>query len=270
VEVRDTVLDGPALVPLAGPANRQGRVAADAILGRASAYRGTQGTAIVKVFDLAFAQTGRTEKSLKRLGVPFLKAYVHPADHATYYPGAQAMSLKLLFEPGEGRILGAQAVGAAGVDKRIDVIATAMRGGLTVFDLEDTELCYAPPFGSAKDPVNMAGFVASNVLRGDVALWEPEETASLGEDQILLDVRTLKEYRDGTIPGADWAPVDELRDRLEDLDPAKDYLVFCQVGLRGYVASRILTQHGFRVRNLSGGYKRWQMWKGIPAPVKVS
>jgi len=262
VEVRDAVLDGPALIPLAGPANRQGRIAADNIFGRPSVYKGTQGTAVCKVFDLAFAMTGQTEKGLKRLGVPFRKIYVHPADHATYYPGAHPISLKLLFEPGEGHILGAQAVGAAGADKRIDVIATAMRGGLTVFDLEDAELCYAPPFGSAKDPVNMAGFVASNVLRGDVELWEPEELAALSGDQVLVDVRTLTEYRKGTIPGADLAPVDELRDRLDDLDRAKEYLVFCQVGLRGYVACRLLTQLGFRARNLSGGYKRWQMWKG--------
>jgi NADPH-dependent 2,4-dienoyl-CoA reductase/sulfur reductase-like enzyme/rhodanese-related sulfurtransferase len=262
VEVRDTVLDGPALIPLAGPANRQGRIAADNILGRPSTYKGTQGTAICKVFGLAFAMTGQTEKGLKRLGVPFRKIYVHPADHATYYPGAQPLSLKLLFEPEEGRILGAQAVGAAGVDKRIDVLATAMRGGLTVFDLEDSELCYAPPFGSAKDAVNMAGFVASNVLRGDVALWEPEELETLGAHQVLLDVRTLQEFQAGTIPGAVMAPVDELRDRLDELDKSKEYLAFCQVGLRGYVACRLLSQMGFKVRNLSGGYKRYQMAKG--------
>jgi NADPH-dependent 2,4-dienoyl-CoA reductase/sulfur reductase-like enzyme/rhodanese-related sulfurtransferase len=269
VEVRDAVVDGPALIPLAGPANRQGRIAADNILGRDSVYGGTQGTAICKVFDLAFAMTGQTEKGLLRKGVPFRKIYVHPADHATYYPGAQAMTLKLLFEPGEGRILGAQAVGGAGVDKRIDVLATAMRGGLTVFDLEDAELCYAPPFGSAKDVINMAGFVASNVLRGDVELWEPEELANLGCGQVLLDVRNLAEFRDGTIPGAELAPVDELRDRLGDLDRDKEYLVFCQVGLRGYLACRLLSQYGFKVRNLSGGYKRYQLWQDTPAAKPV-
>jgi rhodanese-related sulfurtransferase len=262
VEVRDAVLDGPALLPLAGPANRQGRVAADNILGRSSTYKGTQGTAICKVFGLAFAMTGQPEKALRRKGVPFRKVYVHPADHAAYYPGAQAMSLKLLFD-GEGHILGAQAVGAAGVDKRIDVLATAMRGGLTVYDLEDAELCYAPPYGSAKDPVNMAGFVASNVLRGDVALWEPEELETLAPGQVLLDVRNLQEFGAGTIPGARLTPVDELRDRLDELDKDKEYLVFCQVGLRGYIASRILGQLGYKVRNLSGGYKRYRMWKGL-------
>jgi NADPH-dependent 2,4-dienoyl-CoA reductase/sulfur reductase-like enzyme/rhodanese-related sulfurtransferase len=262
VEVRDAVIDGPALIPLAGPANRQGRIAADNIFGRPSSYHGTQGTAICKLFDLAIAMTGQSEKALVRKGVAYHRIYVHPADHATYYPGAHAMSLKLLFEPGAGRILGAQAVGAAGVDKRIDVIATAMRGGLTVFDLEDAELCYAPPFGSAKDVINMAGFVAANVLRGDVALWEPEELAGLRADQVILDVRNLQEFKNGTIPGAVLAPVDELRERLDELDPEKEYLVLCQVGLRGYVACRMLAQRGYRVRNLSGGYKRYQMWQG--------
>jgi len=262
VEVRHFVSDDSALIPLAGPANRQGRIAAEVILGRESRYKATQGTSICKVFELAFAMTGLSEAALKRKGMSYRRIYVHPADHATYYPGAHPMALKLLFEPGSGRILGAQAVGAAGVDKRIDVIAVAQRAGLTVFDLEDLELCYAPPYGSAKDPVNMAGFVAANVLRGDVDLWEPEELASLGDDQLLLDVRTFQEHGRGSIPGATCAPVDELRDRLEDLPKDKELLVFCQVGLRGYVAARLLSQHGFRVRNLSGGYRRYAMWKG--------
>jgi len=262
VEVREFVSGDPALIPLAGPANRQGRIAAEVILGRDSRYRASQGTAICKVFDLAFAMTGLGEAALRRKSLPFQRIYLHPADHATYYPGASAITLKLLFEPGRGRILGAQAVGKAGVDKRLDVIAVAQRAGLTVFDLEDLELCYAPPFGSAKDPVNMAGFVAANVLRGDVALWEPEELAGLGGGQLLLDVRSFQEHAQGSIPGAVCAPVDELRDRLDDLPRDKELLVFCQVGLRGYVAARILVQHGFRVRNLSGGYRRYNMWKG--------
>lgn len=260
VEVEDFVSGEAALIPLAGPANRQGRIAADAILGRSSRYSATQGTAICKVFDLAFAMTGLSESSLRQKAIPFQRIYVHPADHATYYPGAHAISLKLLFAPDTGRILGAQAVGRAGVDKRIDVLAVAMRAGLTVFDLEDLELCYAPPFGSAKDPVNMAGFVASNTLRGDAAWWEPEELSTLSADQLLVDVRTQAEFKAGTLPGAQWAPVDELRERLEELPRDKELLLFCQVGLRGYVAARLLTQHGFRVRNLSGGYKRYQMW----------
>ncbi len=262
IEIRDFTSGDPALVPLAGPANRQGRIAAEVILGRDSHYKATQGTSICKVFGLTFAMTGLSETLLQRKGMAYRRVYVHPADHATYYPDAQPITLKLLFEPENGRILGAQAVGVAGVDKRIDVIAVAQRAGLTVFDLEDLELCYAPPFGSAKDAINMAGFVASNVLRGDVELWEPEELVGLREAQTLVDVRTFQEHALGTIPGAICAPVDELRDRLEDLPRDGELLVFCQVGLRGYLAARILSQHGFKVRNLSGGYKRYAMWQG--------
>ncbi len=261
VEVTDFVTGDATLIPLAGPANRQGRIAAENILGRATRYAATQGTAIVKVFGLTLGATGLSEKALKRAGRPFQKVYLHPASHATYYPGAHAISLKLLFEPGTGKILGAQAVGADGVDKRIDLLAMALRAGMTVFDLEDQELCYAPPYGSAKDPINMAGFVAANVLRGDTALWEPEELP-LKVDQVLLDVRTLQEHQNGTIPGAAHLSVDEIRDREDELDPAKEYLVFCQVGLRGYLAARQLTLRGYRARNLSGGYRRWQMWRG--------
>jgi rhodanese-related sulfurtransferase len=262
IEVKDLVRDTSALIPLAGPANRQGRIAADGVFGRDSRYAATQGTAIVKVFDLAFALTGASESALRRAGRSYRRVYVHPADHATYYPGAQAISLKLLFDPDDGRILGAQAVGRSGVDKRIDVIATALRAGMTVYDLEDAELCYAPPFGSAKDPVNMAGFVAANVLRGDVELWEPEELAALRPDQRLVDVRTGAEVAAGTIPGALHAEVDGLRARLDALPRDKELLLFCQSGLRSYVAARLLTQHGFRARNLSGGYKRYLMWRG--------
>ncbi len=260
-EVIDWVRDSPALIPLAGPANRQGRIAADNIFGRSSVYSGTQGTAICKVFDLAFAMTGASEAALERAGRRYRRVYVHPADHATYYPGAQPISLKLLFDPQDGRILGAQAVGKAGVDKRIDVIAMALRARMTVFDLEDAELCYAPPFGSAKDPVNMAGFVAANVLRGDVGLWEPEELSAVSPQQVLLDVRTAQEFEAGTIPGATCAPVDDLRARLGELPRDKELLVFCRVGLRGYLAARLLSQNGFRVRNLSGGYLRYLMWR---------
>jgi NADPH-dependent 2,4-dienoyl-CoA reductase/sulfur reductase-like enzyme/rhodanese-related sulfurtransferase len=261
VEIREFVSDTPALIPLAGPANRQGRIAAEVIFGRASRYKGTQGTAICKVFDLNFAVTGLSEAALRRKGLAYRRIYVHPEHHASYYPGAQPISLKLLFDPESGRILGAQAVGMAGVDKRIDVIAVAQRAGMTVFDLEDLELCYAPPFGSAKDAVNMVGFVAANVLRGDMRLWEPEELASLRDDQLLLDVRSIPEHALGTIPGAGCIPVDELRSRVGDLPKEKELLVFCEVGQRGYVAARMLTQLGFKVRNLSGGYQRYAMWK---------
>jgi len=261
VEVTDLVRDQPALIPLAGPANRQGRIAADTILGRPSRYSATQGTAVCKVFDLAFAMTGASERSLQRAGIAYRRVYVHPADHATYYPGAQPISLKLLFAPEDGRILGAQAVGRAGVDKRIDVLATALRAEMTVYDLEELELCYAPPFGSARDAVNMAGFVAANVLRGDVALWEPEELAGVGSQPLLVDVRTPAEFRAGTIPGAVCLPVDELRQRAGELPKDRELLLFCRVGQRGYVAARLLSQLGFRVRNLSGGYLRYLMWQ---------
>ncbi len=250
-----------AIIPLAGPANRQGRIAADNALGRDSVYRKTQGTVICKVFDLAVGMTGLSEKVLKKSGTTYEKVYVHPASHAGYYPGASPISLKLLFDPNNGKILGAQAVGAEGVDKRIDVIAVAMRAGLTVKDLEDLELCYAPPYGSAKDPVNYAGFVASNVLKGDIRICQVEEVLHPREDQVLLDVRTPAEVAAGTIPGSIHIPVDELRGRMEELPKDKEILAFCQVGLRGYVACRILGQKGFsRCRNLTGGYKTYQQF----------
>ena len=255
VEVTDFVGGFKSLIPLAGPANRQGRIAADNIFGRPSVYRNTQGTAVVKVFDLTAGMTGLSEKVVKRRNIPYEKIYVHPANHASYYPGASPISLKLLFDPQTGKILGAQAVGTEGVDKRIDVIAVALRAGFTVHDLQDLELTYAPPYGSAKDPVNYAGFVASNVLKGDMKLVTVEEMLDPKPDQLILDVRTPMEVQAGTIPGAVNIPLDDLRGRLDELPREKEMLVTCQVGLRGYLACRILTQHGFRCRNLSGGYK---------------
>jgi NADPH-dependent 2,4-dienoyl-CoA reductase/sulfur reductase-like enzyme/peroxiredoxin family protein/rhodanese-related sulfurtransferase/TusA-related sulfurtransferase len=257
VEVTDFVGGFPTLIPLAGPASRQGRIAADNAMGRSSVYGKTQGTAICKVFDLAIGMTGLSEKALKRAGRTYEKVYVHPASHASYYPGAQPISLKLLFDPKDGQILGAQAVGAAGVDKRIDVLAVAIRGGMTVFDLEEMELSYAPPFGSAKDPINYAGFVAANALRGDVKLCHTEDMLSPRDGQQLLDVRTPAEVAAGTIPGAVNIPLDELRGRLGELPQNRELLVFCQVGLRGYLACRILSQHGFACRNMTGGYKTY-------------
>lgn len=259
VEVTDFISGQPALIPLAGPANRQGRIAADHIFGRNSAYKNTQGTAICKVFNMAIGMTGLSEKAAKRQGIPYEKVYVHPASHASYYPGSHPISLKLLFDPENGKVLGAQAVGADGVDKRIDVIAVAIRAGLTVYDLEEMELTYAPPFGSAKDPVNYAGFVAANVLRGDARLFHTEEAVRPGDDQKLLDVRNPEEVAGGTIPGAKNIPLGQLRDKLDELDKNREYLVFCQVGLRGYLACRILSQNGFSCRNLTGGYKTYAM-----------
>lgn len=263
VEVTDFVGGCPAVIPLAGPANRQGRIAANSIFGRDSKYAKTQGTAICKVFDLAVGTTGMNEKNLKRQNMAYEKVYVHPADHAGYYPGASQLSLKLLFDPKTGKILGAQCVGAKGVDKRIDVLAVALRAGMTVFDLQDLELCYAPPFGSAKDPVNYAGFVAANFIAGDMPICHVPDVVEPRENQRLIDVRTPGEVQAGTIPGAVNIPLDELRNRLDEIPKDKELLVFCQVGLRGYLATRILNQRGFSARNLTGGYKTYCETLGI-------
>jgi NADPH-dependent 2,4-dienoyl-CoA reductase/sulfur reductase-like enzyme/rhodanese-related sulfurtransferase len=257
VEVTDLVGGFQAVIPLAGPANRQGRIAADNIFGRDSVYKKTQGTAICKVFDATIAMTGMNEKGLKRIGRKYEKIYVHPADHATYYPGASPISLKLLFDPENGTILGAQAVGFNGIDKRIDVLAVAIRAGMTVYDLEHLELAYAPPYGSAKDPVNFAGFAAANILRGDVDVCHYEDVITPGSDRIILDVRTKSEFKAGTVPDAVNISVDDLRDHLDELPKDKEILVICQVGLRGYLACRILKQHGFKCRNFSGGYQSY-------------
>lgn len=259
VEETDFVTGESVLIPLAGPANRQGRIAADNMLGRAETYKKTQGTAICKLFDLAVASTGLNEKRLVQLGLPFEKVYVHPGSHAGYYPGAHPVSLKLLFAP-DGKIYGAQAIGKDGIDKRIDVLAVAQRAGLTVFDLQDLELTYAPPFGSAKDVINMAGFVASNHLKGDTILCHAAEVQARNSHQQVLDVRSAPELdKLGRIPGALHIPLDELRGRLDELPKDKELLISCQVGLRGHVACRLLSQHGFRVKNLSGGFKTWQL-----------
>ncbi|KIQ77774.1 FAD-dependent oxidoreductase [Aeromonas sp. L_1B5_3] len=259
VEEIDFVTGESVLIPLAGPANRQGRIAADNMLGRAETYKKTQGTAICKLFDLAVASTGLNEKRLVQLGLPFEKVYVHPGSHAGYYPGAHPVSLKLLFAP-DGKIYGAQAVGKDGIDKRIDVLAVAQRAGLTVFDLQDLELTYAPPFGSAKDVINMAGFVASNHLKGDTLLCHVAEVEARNPHQQVVDVRNGPELdKLGCIPGAMHIPLDELRGRLHELPKEKELLISCQVGLRGHVACRLLSQHGFKVKNLSGGFKTWQM-----------
>jgi NADPH-dependent 2,4-dienoyl-CoA reductase/sulfur reductase-like enzyme/rhodanese-related sulfurtransferase len=257
IEVVDAVLGGPAQVPLAGPANRQGRIAADNALGRQVRYRGTQGTAIVSVFGVTAAITGVAEKQLRRSGRPYHVIYVHPAHHAGYFPGAERMTIKLAFEPGQGRVLGAQVVGGAGVDKRIDVLATAIQARMTVFDLEEMELAYAPQFGSAKDPVNMAGFVGASQLRGDHPQISP--TMLAGEQVLYLDVRTQKEFASGTIPGAVNIPLDELRSRFSELPQDRNIVAFCQVGQRGYMATRILLHAGFHVRNLSGGFEAFEL-----------
>ncbi|PDV97090.1 FAD-dependent oxidoreductase [Candidatus Chloroploca asiatica] len=256
VEVIDTVTGEPTLVALAGPANRQGRIVADQICGRDSTYTTTQGTAVVKIFAMTGGATGTSEKTLRRLGRAYRKVYLHPAGHASYYPGTAPMHIKLLFAPEDGRVLGAQIVGYDGVDKRLDVLATAIRAGMTVFDLERLELAYAPPYGSAKDPVNMAGFLAANLLRGDVAFWYPDEYEQQSATTVFLDVRGPQEYAQWHIPGAVNIPLTELRSRVEELRPlnAKPMRIYCMVGFRSYLAYRILRQHGFEdVATLAGG-----------------
>ena len=262
IEVKDFVTGEPTQVPLAGPANRQGRIAADHIFGRAARYRGTQGTAIVRVFDLTAAMTGDSEKVLRRANRPYRKVYVHPTNHAGYYPGAEAMTIKLLFDPETGRVLGAQAVGGAGVDKRIDVLAMAIQAGMTVFNLEESELAYSPQYGSAKDPINMAGFVAAGLLREDHPQVDLEVVLNDASDQapLLVDVRTRQEFSRGHIPGAVNIPLDELRSRLEELPKGKKIAAYCQVGQRGYLATRILLQAGFPAVNIGGGYKTYQLF----------
>jgi len=258
VEVTDYVTGQPALAPLAGPANRQGRIAADNACGRLSTFRGAQGTAIVKAFDLAIGCTGANEKTLRKVGIPYQKVYTHPFSHATYYPGAAPMSLKVIFSIPDGRLLGAQAVGTAGVDKRIDVLATAIQARMTVHDLEEAELSYAPPYGAAREPVNMAAFVAANYLRGDVDIVHADQ---LSGEMALLDVRTSREYQKGHIPGAVNIPVDALRARLGELPRGKRLAVYCGTGLRSYVACRILKQHGLRAANVPGGYETYRCFQ---------
>ncbi len=265
IEVTQTICGKPALIPLAGPANRQGRMAADnMIFANNKEYKGTLGTAILKAFDLAAASTGLNEKQLHAAGIPFLSCITHSGSHASYFPGAKQVSIKLLFTA-EGQILGAQAVGADGVDKRIDVIATAIYAGLNIDDMTDLELAYAPPFSSAKDPVNMSGYVASNILSQSVEVinWrelrDSLETKEANASKLqLIDVRTAAEFEFGSIPSARNIDINHLRDQLEELDPEKPVVVFCQVGIRGYLAYRILKQRGYtQVRNLSGGYKTY-------------
>lgn len=258
VEVKHFVTGEQGVIPLAGPANRQGRIVADVLAGRATKFRGSQGTAVCGFFGLTVAMTGATEKALQRAGAEDVAAiYLHPGHHVGYYPGAQAIHLKLLFRRRDGRILGAQAVGDAGVERRIDVIATALQMQGTVFDLEEAELCYAPQYGGAKDPVNFAGMIASNVVRGDMELapW-----SGIGAtDALLLDVREPKEFAAGTVSGAINIPLGQLRSRLRELPVGREIWVSCGVGQRAYYACRILAQNGFHARNLSGGYSTYRV-----------
>lgn len=256
VEVTDFITGRPIMTALAGPANKQGRIAADNIMGRKSLFKGTLGTAVVKVFEMTVASTGANEKTLTSQNIPYEVSYTHSGSHASYYPGSETMAIKLIFSPGNGKILGAQIVGKGGVDKRIDVIATAIRGTMTVYDLEELELAYAPPYSSAKDPINVAGFVAANILKGDMDHIQWRDLPGLDRGtNMLIDLRNKKELEEsGVIEGAWHVPLDELRDLLAEMDMDKHYIPFCAAGLRAYLGHRILVQNGLQSRNLSGGY----------------
>lgn len=264
VEVKNRITAQWGLVPLAGPANRQARIAADAICGRGSRFGGVLGTAVCGFYGLTIAHTGVTEKTLRRAGISDYECvYLHPNQHVAYYPGAQPIHLKLLFRKPDGLVLGAQAVGEAGTERRIDVIAAAIHAKATVFDLEEMELCYAPQYGAAKDPVNLAGMIAANVLRGDVTLapWNTLEST----EAFLLDVREPNEFKSNAIPGSTNIPLSQLRSRMQELPRSREIWVNCGVGQRAYYACRILTQCGFRARNLSGGFQTYSTYRLKPA-----
>jgi len=260
VETPHRALSGSWLIPLAGPANRQGRLVGDNLAGRALAWKGSLGTSIVKVFAMTAGGTGANEKTLQRDKVPYQKVYLHPGHHAGYYPGATTLHLKVLFAPDTGKLLGAQVVGHDGVDKRIDVLATAMAAGLTVYDLQDLELAYAPPYGSAKDPVNMAGFVASNILKGDLKVWQAEDFPARTAGGVMVDVRGKPAYDAGHVPGALHMPMAALRSRLPELPTNQPIFVHCKVGFTSYLAARVIAQSGREVYSLSGGYDTFQAW----------
>ena len=260
VQVNHFVTGQPALIALAGPANKQGRIAADNITGGDSRYKGSQGSSVLKIFDLTAAATGLNEAAARRAGLDVEAVVLSPMNHAGYYPGGRVMTMKVLFERRTGKLLGAQIVGYDGVDKRIDVLATAIRAGMTAADLTELDLAYAPPYSSAKDPVNMAGYMMENLLTGKVKQFRLDELATLPRDGsvTLLDTRTAGEYSRGHADGFINLPLDELRDRLSELDPAKPVYVMCQSGLRSYLACRILTQHGFTCYNFAGGYRFYE------------
>jgi NADPH-dependent 2,4-dienoyl-CoA reductase/sulfur reductase-like enzyme/rhodanese-related sulfurtransferase len=271
VEVKDFVSGEWSLFPLAGVANRQGRLAADVILGREARFRGVQGTIVCKVFDITVAATGMSEKSLNRRKVSgqeghYEKIYLHPGHHVNYYPGAKPIAMKLIFSTEDGEVLGAQAVGEEGVEKRIDVIAMAIQKGATVFDLEEAELCYAPQFGAAKDPVNIAGMIAANALRGDapVAHWADVKSSQ----SYVLDVREPQEFDLGHVERAHNIPLHSLRDRMSGLPRDREILVYCAVGQRSYYASRALRLNGFSAKNISGGMETYHAESGGPASEK--
>nr|WP_325304834.1 FAD-dependent oxidoreductase [uncultured Dysosmobacter sp.] len=260
VQVRHFVTGEDTLLSLAGPANKQGRIAADNICGITSSYQGSQGSSVIKVFDMTAAVTGINEQTARRAGIDCDKVYLSPNNHAGYYPGGKVLTLKVVYERGSHRLLGAQIVGFEGVDKRIDVLATAIRAGLTALELKDLDLAYAPPYSSAKDPVNMAGFMIENLTAGLVKQFHWDELDALSRDPsvTLLDIRTAEEYGLGHVENSLHIPVDELRERLSEVPAGKPVYVICQSGLRSYIACRILEQRGFDCWNLAGGYRLYE------------
>ena len=268
VEVKDFVTDASAFIPLAGPANKQGRIAADNISGIPSEYSGTQGSSVLKLFDMTIAATGLNEKRAKETGIEYDKSYTYSASHASYYPGAENMSVKVLWDKHTHKLLGAQIVGFDGVDKRMDVLAAAIRFGAKVTELKELELCYAPPFGSAKDPVNMVGYVAENVISGKVKqfFWNDVEALPRDGSVTLLDVRTKSEAARGMIGGFVNIPLDDLRDGLENIPKDKPVYVYCHSGLRSYIACRLLSGYGYDCYNLAGG---WRLYESVVCSQKV-
>lgn len=265
VQIKNYITHQDTMVPLAGPANRQGRIAADNIAGRDSVYKGSMGTSVLQVFGKTVAQTGLTERQLQDLDIEYEKIYVHPKTHAGYYPDAQPIAMKLIFNMKDGKVLGAQAVGGPGTEKRIDVIATTIYFGGTVYDLQDLELCYAPPYGCARDCVNMAGFVASNVYSGDVKIWQWNQADEItAKGDIIVDVRGAAKHEEGAVKDAINIPIGELRSRLDELPKDKTIYVHCQVGFTSYLAYCILKNNGYKVKNLTGGYNTYQM-SNLPA-----
>lgn len=270
VEITDSVTGQKGYIPLAGPANKQGRIAADNICGFESTYPGTQGSSVLKVFDMTVASTGVNEKTAKRLGLSYDKAFTYSGSHAGYYPGAVNMSIKTIFQPETGKILGAQIVGYDGVDKRCDVFATAIRAKMTATDLYSLELCYAPPYSSAKDPVNMAGFVIENLVTGKVKQIHWHDVKALPRDGsvTLLDIRTPIEFENGHVDGFLNIPLAELRSRLHELDKTKTVYINCQIGLKSYISARILMQNGFDAYIISGGFRLYNSIYGVRPKVQ--
>jgi NADPH-dependent 2,4-dienoyl-CoA reductase/sulfur reductase-like enzyme/rhodanese-related sulfurtransferase len=268
VETAHLLTGEPTLSMLAGPANREGRIAADTIAGRDSAYRGTQGTAVVKVFDMTAGGTGMTERELRAAGIDYRKVYNHANGHAAYYPGTAPLFLKVLFAPSDGKLLGGQVLGWDGVDKRIDVLAVALRAGMTVYDLEHLELAYAPPYGAAKDPINMAGFLGANLLRGDIDLWYAEDYPDCRDRVTILDTRTQAEYDAWHIPGAVLIPYTEIRQRLDEVPRDKPVYTYCRSGFRSYIAYCVLKQTGWdQVAFLAGGMMTYHGYHRTPLAV---